>query len=140
MTQKEIKVPGFLATGAKDLRLEEEREVVVGLSGKSLHAMATGAKDLRFEDEKNPLPPPANQGPRVLMSASDAGQKSWESDRLQQSFFTHHLVSALRRTPDLEKAYLTAKPVVSAEVQREKGHQQTPQAVFMPRGTSIVLR
>lgn len=134
------KVPGFLATGAKDLRLDEERETVVGLSGKSLHTMATGAKDLRFEDEKNPLPPPQNQGPRVLMSASDAGQKSWESDRLQQSYFTHYLVSALRRTPDLEKAYLNAKPVVSTEVQREKGQQQTPQAVFMPRGTSLSVR
>ncbi len=134
------KVPGFLATGAKDLRLEEEREVVVGMSGKSLHTMATGAKDLRFEDETNALPPPPNQGPRVLLSASDSGEKSWESDRLRQGFFTHHLVGSLRRTPDLEKAYQTAKTAVSSEVQREKGHPQTPQAVFMPRGTSISLR
>lgn len=134
------KVPGFLATGSKDLRLDEEREAVVGMSGKSLHAFATGAKDLRFEDEKSPLPPPQNQGPRVLMSASDGAQKSWESDRLQQSFFTHHLVSALRRNPDLEKAYSIAKPMVSDDVLKDKGQHQTPQAVFMPRGTSFSIR
>lgn len=134
------KVPGFLATGAKDLRLDEERDTVVGYSGKSLHTLATGAKDLRFEDEKSPLPPPASQGPRVLMSASDAGQKSWESERLRQSFFTYHLVNALRSTPDLERAYLQAKPRVAAEVLRDKGQAQTPQAVFMPRGTSFSLR
>lgn len=134
------KVPGFLATGAKDLRLDDERDTVVGYSGKSLHTLATGAKDLRFEDENAPLPPPANQGPRVLMSASDSGQKSWESDRLKQSFFTYHLVAALRGTPDLERAYLQAKPRVSAEVLRDKGQAQTPQAVFMPRGTSLSLR
>lgn len=134
------KVPGFLATGAKDLRLEEDRQLVVGFSGSSMHQLATGAKDLKFEDEANPLPPPQNQGARVLMSASDAGQKSWESDRLRQSFFTHHLVNALRSQPDLERAYLSAKPVVSAEVMRDKGHAQTPQAVFMPRGTSFSLR
>lgn len=134
------KVPGFLATGAKDLRLDEERDTVLGYSGKSLHTLATGAKDLRFEDENSPLPPPASQGPRVLMSASDAGQKSWESERLRQSFFTYHLVSALRATPDLERAYLQAKPRVAAEVLRDKGQAQTPQAVFMPRGTSFSLR
>lgn len=134
------KVPGFLATGAKDLRLDEERDTVVGYSGKSLHTLATGSKDLKFEDEKSPLPPPASQGPRVLMSASDAGQKSWESERLRQSFFTYHLVSALRGTPDLERAYLQAKPRVAAEVLRDKGQNQTPQAVFMPRGTSFSLR
>lgn len=134
------KVPGFLATGAKDLRLDDERSTVVGYSGKSLHTLATGAKDLSFEDEKAPLPPPGNQGPRVLMSASDAGQRSWESERLRQSFFTHHLVAALRSTPDLERAYLQAKPRVSAEVLRDKGQNQTPQAVFMPRGSSLSLR
>lgn len=134
------KVPGFLATGAKNLRLDDERETVVGYSGRSLHTLATGAKDLRFDDERAPLPPPGNQGPRVLMSASDGGQRSWESERLRQSFFTYHLVSALRGTPDLERAYLQAKPRVSAEVLRDKGQPQTPQAVFMPRGTSFSLR
>jgi len=134
------KVPGFLATGAKDLRLDEERKTVVGLSGKSMVSMATGGKDLRFEDEKSPLPPPDNQGPRVLMSASDAGQKAWESERLQQSFFTYHLVDALRRQPDVEKAYLSAKPVVAADVMKDKRQVQTPQAVFMPRGTSFRIR
>jgi uncharacterized caspase-like protein len=132
------KVPGFLATGAKNLRLEEERSTVVGLSGKSLRGMATGAKDLRFEDEQ--APPPPNQGPRVLMSASGANEKAWESQRLEQSFFTHHLVQALRREPDIERAYLAAKPTVSAEVLREKRHAQTPQAVFMPRDLRLSLR
>ena len=134
------KVPGFLATGAKDLRLDEERDLVVGMSGKSLHLMATGAKDLKFEDELHHLPPPENQGPRVLISASDAGQKAWESDRLRHSFFTYHLVDALRRHADIEKAYLAAKPVVSAEVKKDKGQSQTPQAVFMPRGMRLSIR
>lgn len=133
------KVPGFLATGSKNLRLEEERSTVVGLSGKSLHAMATGSKDLRFEDEKPP-PPPPNQGPRVLMSAAGANEKAWESQRLEQSFFTHHLVQALRRDADIERAYLAAKPSVTAEVMREKRHVQTPQAVFMPTDLRLSLR
>lgn len=133
------KVPGFLATGAKDLRLEEERSTVVGLSGKSLHAMATGAKDLRFEDEKPP-PPPPDQGPRVLMSAAGANERAWESQRLEQSFFTHHLVQALRRDADIERAYLAAKPAVTDEVLREKRQVQTPQAVFMPTNLRLSLR
>lgn len=134
------KVPGFLAAGAKGLRRDEELGTVVGYSGKSLHTLATGAKDLRFDDENTALRPPGNQGPRVLMSASDGGQRSWESERLHQSFFTYHLVSALRATPDLQRAYLQAKPRVAAEVMRDKGEQQTPQAVFMPRGSSFSLR
>lgn len=134
------KVPGFLASGAKDLRFEEDRTLTVGLSGKSMVAMATGGKDLKFEDEASPLPPPGEQGPRVLMSASDGGQKSWESDRLQQSFFTYHLVRSLRRDVDLERAYRSARQVVADEVMKEKRQTQTPQAVFMPRGSSFSLK
>ena len=40
---------------------------------------------------------------RVFITSSTAGEKSQESDRLQASFFTHYLISALRGAADISR-------------------------------------
>jgi hypothetical protein len=68
----------------------------------------------------------------VLISASSAGEKSWESDTLKQSVFTYYFVDGLNRTQGSVKgAFDYAKPLTSNRVRQEKGAEisQIPQAM-----------
>lgn len=131
------KVPGFLASGAKDLFVEEDRDTVQGMPASNLRYLAAGGKDLVSEA----LPPGADAIPgRILISASDGSERSWESEQLQNSFFTHYMLDGMRRKKNVRDAFRYAGPVVTSEVRREKAARQTPQAVFVPEGANIVLR
>ena len=126
------KVPGFLASGAKDLFVEEDRATVQGVPQSSLMNLGTGGKDLVLAQPGGIQP-----GVKILVSASNANQRSWESEKLQNGFFTYHFIEGLRTKRNVADAYGYAKPVVMQEVQREKQQEQTPQAVFIPQDANI---
>lgn len=65
-----------------------------------------------------------------LITSSDEAEQSWESERLQNSFFTFYLLEALRQKgdpPTLKQVYDELARKVSQAVAREKGARQTPQ-------------
>ncbi len=65
-----------------------------------------------------------------VITSSNANEQSWESDKIQNSYFTFYLLDALKRTNELPTIkevfdYLSAK--VPAAVAREKQAPQHPQ-------------
>lgn len=65
-----------------------------------------------------------------VITSSRANERSWESDRIQNSYFTYYLIDALKRVkqpPTIKEVfdYLSAK--VPAAVAREKQAPQHPQ-------------
>ena len=65
-----------------------------------------------------------------LITSSNSTEQSWESDRLQNSFFTYYLLSALRQgkePPTLKDVFADLSRKVSVEVLREKAARQHPQ-------------
>jgi hypothetical protein len=118
-------VAGFLPTGGKSLGDEDEGQ---GRSKVDLAQRLLGAKDLVIEEDRPSASSEAGWG-KVLISASGAGEKSWESERLHNSFFTYYFVDGLKRhRGDLKESFEYAKPLVTAGVSREKeGALQTPQ-------------
>jgi len=138
------KIPGFLPTGGKSLGIEDEEEGY-GLSedyGKRL----LGAKDIVIKDA--PYQPidipgephePGGWG-RVLVSASGAGEKSWESDDLRQSYFTYYFLKGLRSHNGASAdAFYDSKPKVIERVRLEKQHDQTPQVVYTRQNWNIPI-
>jgi len=129
-------VPGFLPAGGKSLGVGDEDEGY-GVS-KTYGKRLLGAKDIVFEDDPKPK---ANSAKsigsqdgygKVLISASSAGEKSWESDTLHNSVFTYYFVDGLGRNQgSVKDAFTYAKPLVSQKVKQEKGAdiEQTPQAM-----------
>ena len=92
-----------------------------------------GMKDLVYDTTSSADPPNAvRQGwGKVLISASDAGERSWESDQLRNSIFTHYFLQGLVRTRgSVKAAFEYSRPLVQQQVQREKGRDivQNPQA------------
>lgn len=133
------KVPGFLATGAKDLFVEEDKTAVQGVPVSSLRYLATGGKDLVVETAPVLHDGGQYSAAKVLISASDASEKSWESEQLHNSFFTYYLLDGIRKHTNVRDAYAYAKPAVSTAVQREKAATQTPQAMFLPADVDFQL-
>ncbi|MGH8657403.1 MAG: caspase family protein [Gammaproteobacteria bacterium] len=122
------KIPGFLPTGGKSLGLEGEEGY--GRSRVGMVQRLLGAKDLILVDDNPPsdLGSTASAWGKVLISASDAGEKSWESDRIRNSFFTHYFIEGLRRGDGrLKEAFEYAKPLVTTGVREEKEAEQHPQ-------------
>lgn len=65
-----------------------------------------------------------------LITSSGSAERSWESDQLRNSFFTYHLLSALRQgdePPTLKEVFADLSRKVSAGVLREKSARQSPQ-------------
>jgi hypothetical protein len=131
-------VPEFLATGAKDLLVEEDRNAVQGVSAKSLKHLGTGGKDLVVEPVDTRAEKLLVPG-TILVSASDGTEMSWEADHLKNSFFTYYMLEGMRRKKNVRDAFEYAKPVVREEVRRAKAAQQTPQAVFLPDNANIQI-
>jgi hypothetical protein len=129
-------IPGFLPPGGKSLGIgnEDEGYGVSKETGKRLF----GAKDIVLEDTPKPKGAVSAKSldqdgyGKVLISASSAGEKSWESDTLKQSVFTYYFVDGLNRTQGSVKgAFDYAKPLTSNRVRQEKGAEisQIPQAM-----------
>jgi hypothetical protein len=129
-------VPGFLPVGGKSLGVVEDEEGY-GVS-KEYGKRLLGSKDIILEDTPKPKPSQAKSTEasesygKVLISASSAGEKSWESDTLRNSFFTYYFVDGLGRYQgSVKDAFTYAKPIVGQKVKEEKGADiiQTPQAM-----------
>jgi hypothetical protein len=76
-----------------------------------------------------------------LITSSDANEQSWESDRLENSYFTYYLLEALRRSgdpPPLEEVFAELTAKVAAAVRNEKLARQNPQ--LHPRDLPADLR
>jgi uncharacterized caspase-like protein len=130
-------IPGFLPPGGKSLGVGDENEGygVSTAQGKRLF----GAKDIVLEDQPRQA---ASSGKsiggsqesygKVLISASSAGEKSWESDQLHNSVFTYYFVDGMKRYDgSVKDAFDYSKPRTTKRVQQEKGADisQTPQAM-----------
>lgn len=93
---------------------------------------AAGQKDLTIEggvDDRTAQMFLSGEGSFVIMS-SDEKERSWESDSIKNSYFTHYLVDFLRRSKEPANikevfGYLSTK--VSEAVAREKQQPQHPQ-------------
>jgi len=65
---------------------------------------------------------------RVIITASKADERSWESDTLKNGYFTYYLIEGLKQKNGLapiEKVYGYLKDKVSQQVRKEKGVSQT---------------
>lgn len=127
------KVPGFMATGAKDLFVEEDRVATVSPSMKSLGYLSASGT----------VSPGNTAAPvhsvKVLLSASSGEQRSWESDKLQNGIFTYYLLEGLRRTGEVKQAFDYARPLVAQRVSEEKNAYQTPQVMAQPANEPLYL-
>jgi hypothetical protein len=124
------RVPGFLPTGGKSLDSDEDEGY--GRSRRYMAQRLLGMKDLVVESPSSP--PTATVGRqgwgKVLLSASDAGERSWEFDSLKNSVFTYYFLDGLNRyRSNVKAAFEYAKPLVLSKVQVERGGEikQTPQ-------------
>ncbi|HSB11984.1 MAG TPA: caspase family protein [Blastocatellia bacterium] len=66
---------------------------------------------------------------RVVISASQANERSWESDKLKNGYFTHYLIRGLKQKNGLvsiEQVYAYVKEEVSKSVRQELKQSQTP--------------
>ncbi len=121
-------VAGFLPPGGKSL--ETDAQEGYGRSSRYMAQRLLGAKDLVLEDAPAAAPPRSDGWGKVLISASNAGERSWESDQLRNSVFTRYFIEGLRRYQgSLREAFEYAKPLVYQQVKREKGAdiEQNPQ-------------
>jgi len=129
-------IPGFLPPGGKSLGVGDADEGygVSTAQGRRLF----GSKDIVL-DEQPRKAGSAGKGigsqesyGKVLISASSAGEKSWESDQLRNSVFTYYFVDGMRRYDgSVKDAFDYSKPRTLQRVQQEKGADitQTPQAM-----------
>jgi uncharacterized caspase-like protein len=130
-------IPGFLPPGGKSLGVgnEDEGYGVSTAQGKRLF----GAKDIVLEDQPKQA---SSSGKsigssqesygKVLISASSAGEKSWESDQLHNSVFTYYFVDGMKRYDgSVKDAFDYSKLRTTKRVQEEKGADisQVPQAM-----------
>jgi uncharacterized caspase-like protein len=129
-------IPGFLPPGGKSLGVGDENEGygVSKAQGKRLF----GAKDIVLEDQPKQASSTGksigsqDSYGKVLISASSAGEKSWESDQLHNSVFTYYFVDGMKRYDgSVKDAFDYSKPRTIQRVQQEKGADitQTPQAM-----------
>ncbi len=143
-------IPGFLPPGGKSLMGSDEEGY--GLSGQYMSKRLLGAKDIFVEEErpKKPAPgasrakgmAPEPEWGKVLISASDAGERSWESDSLRNAYFTRYFIIGLQRSQGRVKdSFAYAKPIVRTSVKREKGEdiEQNPQMVTDRRNCNYAL-
>lgn len=76
-----------------------------------------------------------------LITSSAANERSWESERLENSYFTYYLLDALRRgddPPPLQEVFAELTRHVAAAVRQEKTAPQNPQ--LHPRDLPADLR
>jgi len=128
------KIPGFLPPGGKSLGAGDNEGY--GISKAQGKKVLGGSKDIIVDDMSSPRRAPSSKNlnmddgwGKVLVAASTGEQRSWESDRLKQSFFTYYFVDGLRKNNgSIQNAFYYAKPKVTEQVRIEKeGEEQTPQ-------------
>ncbi len=117
-------VAGFLPSGSKSLGIEEDEGY--GRSNEYMSKKLLGAKDIILEDSA-PVSTQANSNNtqgwgKVLISASGAGEKSWESENLRSSIFTYYFLEGLGMNDGgIKESFDYSKPLVYQRVKQEKG-------------------
>ncbi len=79
---------------------------------------------------------------RAVLTASRAEEESWESPRIENGYFTHFLIEAMRRKDGMSTVKEIADYVrehVTTAVQNDLHHVQTPVFGASPQGDTIVL-
>jgi hypothetical protein len=79
---------------------------------------------------------------RAILTASRADEESWESARIQNGYFTHFLVEALRENGGMSTVKQIAEYVrshVKSAVENDLHHEQIPVFGASERGDRIVL-
>ncbi len=82
----------------------------------------------------------SGEGTYVVTSSKD-NERSWESDRLKNGFFTYYLINALKQgsePPTIRQVFDSLSKEVTAAVAREKNAPQNPQ--LLPRDAAEDLR
>ncbi len=111
-------INGFYYEGAKTIDFDDDTQ---GISKSVMAKSLLGAKDIVFEDDVLRNSDFANgEATKVLISASDAGELSWESDTLKSSFFTYYFVDGLKSYGSVKQAFDYARPKVTEGVRKEK--------------------
>jgi uncharacterized caspase-like protein len=131
-------VPGFVAPGSKSLMANENEGY--GWSQRAMAERLLGMKDPGQERSSGAksLSAAPHQWGTILISASDAGEQSWESDTLRSGVFTHYFLDGLVRTRgSLKEAFEHAHPRVLEYVKSEKRSVQTPQLTSKPSPSDI---
>jgi hypothetical protein len=129
-------VPGFLPPGGKSLGADDDEGYGISRDyGKRL----LGAKDIVLDDTPARAQSKAlrigdtdDAWGKVLIGASGAGERSWESDQLGNSVFTWYFLDGLKRNSgSVQSAFYYAKPLVYERVRAEKGAdiEQSPQVM-----------
>ncbi len=116
--------------GGKSLGIGDDEEEAYSIS-KDYAMRLLGAKDivLEAEPQENEAEKRREYG-KVLISASSANEKSWESETIENSYFTYYLIDGLEHYGgEIQSAFNHAKPRVKQRVRQEKGYDQTPQAM-----------
>lgn len=78
----------------------------------------------------------------IVICSSAPDQRSWESDALNNSYFTKHLINALRKNQGkvpLQDAFFTMREQVRSDVLHDKGMLQTPELSGKFVGPKLVL-
>jgi hypothetical protein len=136
------KVPGFLPTGGRALMDDEHAGY-----GRSQRYMAQRLLGIEALIQTPPsgsrsLTSASQRWGKILISASGAEEKSWESDRLQNGIFTYYFLDGLVRMQGAVKAAVEyAGPLVHQLVKSEKGSDidQTPTLAAIPSESDIAL-
>jgi hypothetical protein len=79
---------------------------------------------------------------RAVLTASRAEEESWESSRIENGYFTHYLIEAMRRQNGMSTVQELADYVrehVKAAVESDLHHSQTPVFGASEQGGAIVL-
>jgi uncharacterized caspase-like protein len=79
---------------------------------------------------------------RAIITSSQAGQQSYESDDVKNGYFTYYLVQALRNSQgkdSIDKVYNYVREQVSSSVATKFRAQQTPVLSQSDRGAEIIL-
>lgn len=135
-------VAGFLPPGGKSL--DSDLNEGYGRSGQDMARRLLGAKDLVVDEPSTAQRPgarPTGWG-KVLISASDSGERSWESDTLRNSIFTRYFLNGLEQNGGaVQEAFEYTKTQVPARVKAEKGADitQTPQLTTNRRDWNMSL-
>lgn len=128
-------IAGFLPEGGKSLGAGWDEGH--GRSQRDMAQRFLGAKELVLTGPSSPT-----GWAKILISASDAGERSWESDQLGNGVFTRYMIEGLQRNQGaIKEAFEHARPRVRQQVKREKGAEieQNPQIAANRRDWNMSL-
>lgn len=105
------------------------------------HASPSAAKALPGAPGTPLGPAPPAGKDVVLITSSDGAQQSWESDELQQGFFTHFLMQELKASggqAPVDRIFEGMKAHITEAVKKEKQADQSPMIFWNGRPALVI--